>query len=93
MQERLRLHDDMHYIFMVCVNDFGRADMRQLDQPYNRCSWCSCWRHFTQARVGRWQRDESRQTGANQSRVRVFQRVERACKHLCEMKWSVSACA
>jgi len=31
MQERLRLHDDMHYIFMVCVNDFGRADMRQLD--------------------------------------------------------------
>ena len=40
MQERLRLHDDMHYILMVCVNDFGRADMRQLDQPYNRCSWC-----------------------------------------------------
>jgi len=44
MQERLRLHDDMHYIFMVCVNDIGRADMRQLDQPYtwpyNRCSWC-----------------------------------------------------
>ena len=40
MQERLRLHDDMHYIFMVCVNDIGRAYMRQLDQPYNRCSWC-----------------------------------------------------
>ena len=36
MQERPRLHDDMHYIFMVCVNDIGRADNRTCANSISR---------------------------------------------------------